>query len=106
MIRVTVLFPTTGDSRFDMGYYLTTHTSLVTNQLKKHGLLTIEIDEAMGGIAPAEPAPYAVVCTLTFENLEGFQAGLAAHGAEIMGDIANFTNVQPIIQFGRVAKVP
>jgi hypothetical protein len=35
---------------------------------------------------------------LTFETTEQMQAVLTTHGAEIMGDIPNYTNVSPLIQ--------
>jgi hypothetical protein len=34
--------------------------------------------------------------------MEDLQKGLAAHAAEILADVPNFTNVQPQIQIGRV----
>jgi uncharacterized protein (TIGR02118 family) len=105
MIRITALYPKTSDSRFDMDYYLNTHTPLVRRLASEAGLTRIEVDEVMGGAGPDEPPQFAVICTLTFETLEGFQAGLASHGEAIMGDIPNFSNVQPIIQVSRVVAV-
>jgi hypothetical protein len=43
-----------------------------------------------------------VLYLLLFERMEDLQQGLAAHGAEIMSDIPNFTNVQPTIQVNNV----
>jgi hypothetical protein len=60
------------------------------------------VDEGLGTVAPDQPAPFAAIFTMTFEKMEDLQKGLAAHGAEIMGDIPNFTNVQPHIQIRRV----
>jgi hypothetical protein len=34
---------------------------------------------------------------------EGFNAGMAAHGAKIMGDVPNYTNVQPELLIGEIA---
>ncbi|MBT7953315.1 MAG: EthD family reductase, partial [Gammaproteobacteria bacterium] len=38
------------------------------------------------------------VANLLFDNVEAFEAELAAHAEEIMGDIPNFTNIDPVIQ--------
>ena len=53
-------------------------------------------------VAGAAP-PYAVITTLQFESLEAFGKAVQAHGPEVMGDIANFTNVQPVLQFSEIA---
>ena len=103
MIRVTVLFPKTSDSHFDMDYYLSKHVPMTTSKLQSLGIpVKTEVDEGLGTIMPGEPAPYAAIGYLLFENMEDLQKGLATHGAEIMGDIPNFTNVQPQIQIGSI----
>jgi len=66
------------------------------------GLGRVEVDEGLGTGAPDQPAPFAVIFFMTFEKMEDFQKGMAAHGAELLGDIPNFTNVQPQIQISRV----
>ncbi len=101
MICVSVLYPKTSDSHFDMDYYLNKHIPLLQARLKDMGLGHIDVDEGLGGIAPDQPAPYAVIFTMRFDKMEDLQMGLAAHGAEIMGDIPHFTNVQPQIQISR-----
>jgi uncharacterized protein (TIGR02118 family) len=103
MIRVTVLYPKTSESHFDMDYYLNKHTPMVIDRLMPLGLVRLEVDEGLNGLSPTQPAAYAVIAYLVFENVEALQTGLAAHGAEIMGDIINYTNVQPQIQINRIA---
>jgi uncharacterized protein (TIGR02118 family) len=103
MIRVTVLFPKTSDSHFDMDYYLNKHIPMTKAKLQSLGFpVEAQVDEGVGSIALGEPAPYAAIGYLTFEKMEDFQNGLTTHGAEIMSDIPNFTNVQPQIQIGQV----
>ena len=103
MIRVTTLWPRTNDSHFDMEYYLTKHVPMTNARLQSLGLSVVsEVDEGLGSLMPGEPPPYAAIGTLLFETMEDLQKGLAAHGAEIMGDIPNFTDVQPVIQIGSV----
>jgi len=101
MIHVAVMYPKTADSTFDFDYYLTKHMPMVRERLAPSGLTGTQVDEGMGGGAPGEPSPYMVICTLIFDTMAGFQNGMAAHGAELMGDVPNFTNVQPTIQVSR-----
>ncbi len=102
MIRVTVLYPKTSDSTFDMAYYLNTHTPMVKERLTPLGMVRIEVDQGMAGLAPGQPPTYEIIAYLVFESIEDLQKGLATHGAEITGDIANFTNTQPQIQINQI----
>ncbi|HEU5398728.1 MAG TPA: EthD family reductase [Gammaproteobacteria bacterium] len=102
MVRLTVMYPQTADSTFDLDYYLTKHMPLARERLSTSGLTATHIDEGLGGGAPGEPAPYTVICTFTFETMDGLQGAMAAHGGELMGDIPNFTNVQPTLQVSQV----
>jgi uncharacterized protein (TIGR02118 family) len=103
MIRLTALWPKTNDSHFDMEYYLSKHVPMAKAKFQSLGLsVEAEVDEGLGSLTPGEPAPYAAIGYLLFENMEDLQKGLATHGAEILADIPNFTNVQPQIQIGSV----
>ena len=96
-ITVTVSYPNTPGSKFDMDYYLGTHLELVG---KCWGDKLISA-RAIKGIAtpdPDMPPPYQVVAILEVESLEVLQEVLETDGAEIMGDIPNFTDVEPVIQ--------
>jgi uncharacterized protein (TIGR02118 family) len=39
---------------------------------------------------------------LLFESMDAFGAAMAAHGAEIMADVANYTDSQPVMQISEV----
>jgi uncharacterized protein (TIGR02118 family) len=100
MIRITVLFPKTSDSHFDMDYYLSKHVPMTTERLQGLGFpVKAVVDQGLSTLA-GEPAPHAAIGHLLFEKMEDLQQGLATHGAEIMADTPNFTNVQPQIQVG------
>ncbi len=97
MIRVNVMYPAGQDARFDFDYYTRSHLPMVKARLASHGLLEITVDKGVAGLAGG-PAAYVTVASLRFESLEAMQGGLAAHGAEIMGDIPNYTNIQAVMQ--------
>jgi uncharacterized protein (TIGR02118 family) len=99
MIRVGVFYPLT--KKFDWDYYLGKHTPMI-KRLLSPALKKVDIDQGVGGGAPGAPATYTCVCTLTFDSVEAFQAAFAPHAAEIMGDIANYTDVQPGVQISEV----
>ncbi len=98
MISLTVLYPKTADSRFDMDYYLNTHTPLVRERLTPLGLTGIDLEVGMGGAVPDSPPAYTMIGCRKFNSVEELQNALAVHGPELIGDIPNFTDVQPVMQ--------
>jgi uncharacterized protein (TIGR02118 family) len=42
------------------------------------------------------------MCAFICDSVEGFQAAMQEHGAEILGDIANYTDIAPVVQVSEV----
>ena len=100
MIVVSVFYPKHSESLFDHEYYLLKHTPLLKSRWSGFGLVNVELlrgDLALDG----GPSAFEMIALLTFTSIEEMQAALAASGNEIVGDIANFTNVQPLIQINQ-----
>lgn len=98
MPTVVVLYPRQADASFDFDYYTSTHLPLVSSRWTEAGLSSVA---ALRGTAGPDggDGPYLAIALLTFGSQAGLDAALGGpHTAEIMGDIANFTNVQPILQ--------
>ena len=94
MKRVTVLYPNKNDAKFDFNYYTRKHVPWVS------GLLGLKIDVHKGISSPTGSAPaFLFVAAIHINSIEEFQAMFAKHGAKIMADIPNYTNVEPVIQF-------
>ena len=102
MIRVTVLYPNETGKKFDHEYYKNKHMKLVAERLKGFGLIRYEVDKGVAGGAPGAPVPFVGACHFYFPSVGDFQKGIAAHGKEIMGDIPNYTNIQPTIQISEI----
>jgi uncharacterized protein (TIGR02118 family) len=102
LIRVNVFYPASQDARFDFDYYVQRHMPMVRDRMTSFGLTALSAEKGVGGLAPGSPATYVTVATLEFTSVDAMQQGLAAHGAEIMGDIPNYTNTQPVIQVSEV----
>ena len=95
MIAVTILYPRTDDSTFDMDYYTSTHMPMLADALG---------DACKGwGAAAIGDGKYAAMGWATVESQDAFNAAMAEHGAKIMGDVPNYTNVQPELLVGEVA---
>jgi uncharacterized protein (TIGR02118 family) len=102
MIRISVLYANEAGKKFDHDYYVTKHMALVRERLGSFGLVRTEVDKGMGGGAPGAPAPFVAVGHVYFNRLEDFQKGMGTHGQEIMGDVPNYTNIQPQIQINEI----
>lgn len=102
MISLTVLYPKTADSHFDLDYYLNTHTPLVKERLTAGGLTSVDLRQGLAGGSPDSPAPYTMICNLNFDAIKQLQQALATHGPELIDDIPNFTDVQPSMQISQM----
>jgi uncharacterized protein (TIGR02118 family) len=102
MIKVSVLYPQAPGMRFDHGYYRDRHMPMVQARLGP-ACKRYTIDRGLaGGGAPGEPPPFVAGCGLFFDSVEIFQAAFGPHADEIMGDIANYTDRQPVVQINEV----
>lgn len=100
-IKVSVLYPSGEGKTFDMDYYLNKHAALV-NELLGDAIIGATIEEGLaGGLPDSEPA-FLVMGNMYFESIESYQNALGPHAERIMGDIINFTNIEPVIQISRV----
>jgi uncharacterized protein (TIGR02118 family) len=96
------VYPAHTDARFDFDYYLKQHIPMVKDRMAEFGIGEVTVDKGVAGLLPGTPADYVCVASIQFSSLESMQQGLGRHGIEIMGDIPNYTDVQPVIQVGEV----
>ena len=101
MIKVSVMYPNSAGSTFDMAYYLNSHMPLVALKLGP-ALRGAAVDQGLGGGQPGSPPPFLAIGHLLFDTLESFQKGFAEHGKTFMADIPHYTNVQPTILISEV----
>lgn len=102
MYAMTVNYPKSDNSTFDADYYHQTHMALCARLLKDHGYQG-HVLHAGRGAQPGANDQSHVTVELLFDSQESLQSGLAAHGAEITGDVPNYTNVRPEISFSEVS---
>ena len=99
MIKVGVFYPLT--AKFDWDYYLNKHTPMIQKVLSP-ALKKVDIEQGIAGGGPGAPATYTTICNLHFDSVEAFQKAFAPHAQAIMSDIANYTDVQPVVQISAV----
>ena len=101
MIKVSVMYPNKAGARFDHAYYRDKHMPLVKSRMgDKCKFYTV--DRGVAGGAPDAPATYVAMCHIYCDSIDAFQAGFGPHTKEIMADIANYTDLTPIVQVSEV----
>lgn len=101
MIKVSVMYPYKPDARFDHEYYRDKHMPLLKARMGDH-CKRYTVDKGLAGGSPDAPPTYIGMCHVYVESIEAFQAGFGPHAQEILGDIPNYTDLQPVIQFSEV----
>jgi uncharacterized protein (TIGR02118 family) len=101
MITVSVMYPNSDGSTFDMDYYLTKHIPMVGQRLGT-ALKSATVERGLSGMNPGSAPAYSVVYHLGFDSVESFQASFGPHAEEILADIPKYTNAVPIVQISEV----
>jgi uncharacterized protein (TIGR02118 family) len=60
------------------------------------------VDKGIAGGAPGSDPVYVARCDFVCPSLEAFLAARAPHAKEIRADIANYTDIQPVMQVSEV----
>lgn len=101
MIRLNILYPHAPGSRFDFDYYLGTHMPMA-KRLFGDVLKEVTLEQGMAGVEPDSPPTYVMSCHMRFESIEAFMEAWSRIGEQLGGDIPNYTDVAPVIQFSEI----
>ena len=101
MFKVTVMYPYAEGARFDHAYYRDKHMPLVKAKLGD-ACEYYTVEKGLAGGAPGDPPEYVAMCSFICGSLEGYAAAMQTHAAEIVGDIANYTDIAPRIQISEI----
>ncbi|HEX8979216.1 MAG TPA: EthD family reductase [Parasulfuritortus sp.] len=103
MIKISILYPNEQASRFDFAYYTETHMPMSIGFLSAHpGFRGVSVERGLGGALPGSAAAYVAMCHFLFDSLDDFMAAFTPHAAVLQGDMANYTNIAPLIQVNEV----
>jgi uncharacterized protein (TIGR02118 family) len=102
MVKLSVMYPMTANSKFDWDYYLGEHLRLAHQLLDPRGLVRIEIDRGLGSFPPGAPAPYHAVGHLYFRGMEEMQSALGATAAQFIEDERKYAPSGSVVQISEV----
>lgn len=98
MIKVNILYPNKEGARFDLDYYVNTHMPMSIEKLGP-ALRGVSVEQGLGGTEPGSPPAYIAMCHLRFDSMDAFMAAFLPNAEALQGDIPNYTDIDPIIQF-------
>jgi len=101
MIKVSVMYPNIDGKKFDMDYYISSHVPLVSKTLGDV-LQGASFDKGLSGGAPGTPATYVAMANLFFNSMEEFGNAFAVAAPIFIGDLPNFTDIEPVVQISTV----
>jgi uncharacterized protein (TIGR02118 family) len=103
MIRISILYPNNKGTRFDVTYYVNTHMPMSIKLLSKHpGFKGVSVERGLGGAAQGSEPAYIAMCHFLFNSIEDFLAAFTPNAPVLQGDMPNYTDIEPIIQFNEV----
>jgi len=103
MIKASIIYPNSPDKKFDFEYYQNTHMPMAIERLSSHpGYKGVSVERGQSGGAPDSQPPFLAMCHFTFDSIADFVAAFKPHAEELQGDIPNYTDIEPTMQFSSV----
>ncbi len=103
MVRISIMYPNIGGSRFDWDYYIDKHMPMSIERLGAHpGYRRVTVEKGIGGGVPGTEPGYIALCHFLFDSVESFMEAFMPHAAELQGDMVNYTDIAPVIQMNEV----
>ena len=101
MIKINVMYPYSEGARFDHAYYRDRHMPLVKARLGS-ACAYYTVEKGLAGRAPGAPPAFVAMCAFICDSAEAYEAAIKEHRAEILGDLANSTDIAPVIQVSEI----
>ena len=101
MIKTTVLYPNEEGKYFDIKYYTEKHVPLV-KKILGNACKKAEVEKGISGGAPGSAPANTIIGYLYFDTLEDFQNSFGPNAEEIISDVKNFTDIDPVLQISEI----
>lgn len=103
MVKLSILYPNSTKSRFDITYYVEKHMPLAIKLLgAEPGFRGVSVERGIDGAFAEAQAAYVAMCHFQFDSQENCMHALATHAAVLQGDIPNYTDIAPLFQLSDV----
>jgi uncharacterized protein (TIGR02118 family) len=104
MATLSVIFAAAEGAEIDFDYLQRVHRPLALELWGPSGLEEVTLLRGVSGTDGREP-PFLAIALLRFSSLDHLKAAMTGAHAGVLGsDIANFTNVEPVMQVNERAE--
>lgn len=103
LIKVSIMYPFAEGKTFNMEYYETKHMPMVAGFLGSN-LVKYTIEKGLASGIPNQPLPYMAIGIFYVKSLSDYQAAIGPNRDAIRADIANYTNIAPVILVSEVVR--
>ena len=97
MIHLHILYPKKEGAHFDWEYYLNIHMPL-SKKLQGEFIKGISIVKGIEDI-DAAPVSFVAITNIQYNSVDDFMNAFMPHIEVLQGDMKNYTNIEPQIQF-------
>jgi uncharacterized protein (TIGR02118 family) len=104
MIKVSILYPSTPGSRFDVDYYVQVHMPMAVRLLGS-AVKAVSVEIGVSGATSGQPAPFAAIAGFTCVSAEAFTAAFLPVACQLQGDIPKYTDIEPAIQVSEIREI-
>lgn len=102
MVKISFSYPYQDNAKFDHEYFHKSHMKLVSDRWSPMGMVSYGVEKGLSGGDPGSNPTYIASAYVIFNVIEDFQKALEAHGGDIVGDVPNYTDLQPVIQVNEI----
>lgn len=66
------------------------------------GFKGVSVERGLSGVTPGSAPAYIAMCHFFFDSIEDFLAAFMPNASALQGDMTNYTDIEPVIQFNEV----
>jgi len=101
MIKVSVFYPYSDGSPFDIAYYVEKHMPMVKQRVGA-ACKGAAVGHGLASAVPGAPLMFVAMGHMYFDSVESFRQAFGPHQQAIMADVPNYTKIQPVLQISEV----
>jgi uncharacterized protein (TIGR02118 family) len=101
MIKVSIQYPNKAGARFDADYYVNKHMPMAL-KLLGDAVKSASVEIGISGALPDQAPPFVAMCSFVCETVQDFYDAFLPHASLLQGDIAVYTDIEPVIQMSEI----
>jgi uncharacterized protein (TIGR02118 family) len=102
MIKISIFYPNKPGARFDFDYYLKKHMPM-SLELLGSAIKRVTIERGIEGRERESPPANIATCHFVCASRDAFEAAFLPNADALLGDMPNYTDIEPVIQVSEIA---